>query len=79
MTKYILSGDVKKSTKTKFLFELQNLDEGIETTSDGPEDWDNVEHIGTDRVLGDVFKAWTDGKRNDFVLYFGIKGDEFNN
>lgn len=42
-----------------------------------PEEWDNVLFLGNDPGYGDVFKAWDNGG-NHFILYFGEKGDEFN-
>ena len=39
--------------------------------------YENVLHIGYDKVYGDVFKAWKN-EHDNFVIYFGTKGDEFN-
>ena len=41
-------------------------------------DFENVVFIGHDRNYGDVFKAYNNGKENDFCLFFGDAGDEFN-
>ena len=48
-----------------------------ENHSNNPSNWDNVLHIGTDKSYGDVFKVWDNGKENNFIIYFGVKGDEF--
>ena len=40
------------------------------------EDWQNILHIGTDVIYGDVFKVWNTDE-NYFTIYFGTKGDEF--
>jgi hypothetical protein len=40
--------------------------------------YDNIMWIGHDEHYGDVFKAWNYGQ-NSFTLYFGEKGDEFDN
>ncbi len=42
-----------------------------------PTEWDNVMWLGYDTQDGDVFKAWNDNK-NKFTIYFGTKGDEFD-
>ena len=39
--------------------------------------FENVLHIGYDKQYGDVFKCW-DQNPNEFIIYFGTKGDEFN-
>ena len=40
-------------------------------------DFENVLHIGCNKRYGDVFKCWISNP-NDFIIYFGTKGDEFN-
>ena len=42
-----------------------------------PSKFKNVEFIGSDKDYGEVFKVWDDDI-NEFMLYFGVKGDEFN-
>jgi len=42
-----------------------------------PNNYHNVAFIGHDSEYGDVFKAW-DEDLEDFTLFFGTKGDEFN-
>ena len=44
-------------------------------SSKNPEDFQIVEYIGYDDDYGDVFKAIIG---NRFTIYFGNKGDEFN-
>lgn len=46
-------------------------------TEDTPGQWNNVLLIGSDETYGDVFKCWDDGGENNFTIYFGVKGDEF--
>ena len=76
MTKFIdKSGKVKEVKKTVFT-ECLLRDFALNRDSLAqPEEWDNVEYLGTDSKYGDVFKAWDDDP-NDFTLYFGTKGDE---
>ena len=40
-------------------------------------EWETIEFIGRDFAYGDVFKAYNTDS-NDFTLFFGIKGDEFD-
>ena len=42
-------------------------------------EFDNVVFLGNDVHYGDVFKAWNNGQEHDFIIYFGVKGSEFNN
>lgn len=66
---------VKKQTKfTHYL----NISRTVkETLTDNPSKWNNVLHIGTDKYYGDVFKVWDNGEENNFTIFFGEKGDEF--
>lgn len=78
MTKFInlTKKEVKTTEKTvfkKYLTESFSVGEA----SAGPESWENVAFIGNDALYGDVFKCWNKNE-NDFILYFGTKGDEFN-
>ena len=43
-----------------------------------PNKYDNVMFLGSDNSYGDVFKAWDDEEGDNFFIYFGVKGDEFN-
>ena len=42
-----------------------------------PRSFENVLHLGCDINYKDVFKCW-DSNPNKFTIYFGTKGDEFN-
>ena len=65
---------VKKQTKfTHYVNEYKQ----IINNNDNPLKWDNCLHIGTDKYYGDVFKVWDDNNENNFTIYFGVKGDEF--
>ena len=66
---------VKK--QTKFTHYVDSDKEIQSNETDDPSKWDNCLHIGTDEYYGDVFKVWDDGKENNFTIYFGEKGDEF--
>jgi len=65
--------EVKKTVFEKFLTSrfIVKLSEYT------PNDWKNVKLIGRDEYYGDVFIAW-DNNPNDFGIYFGTAGDEFN-
>lgn len=64
---------VKETVFTSFINSyLKNQEAGNE-----PSAFKNVLHIGFDEVYKDVFKVWNDSE-NDFTIYFGTKGDEFN-
>ena len=79
-TKFItLNGDLKTINKKTVFTKGINGDFSI--TNEiclQPKDWDNVLYLGHDKDYGDVFKAWDDGNEEDFVLFFGKKGDEFD-
>lgn len=80
MTKFsTLDRKKKEVKKTTFRYYInENLEIGASRTT--PESWDNVLHIGYDRVYGDVFKVWSDHHEEDtFIIMFGEKGDEFDN
>lgn len=65
----------KKETEFKLLI---NIHDGPVSAFKEPSDYDNVLFIGHDIQYGDVFKAWNTNSQNIFTLYFGEKGDEFN-
>jgi hypothetical protein len=44
-----------------------------------PNNYDIVEFLKHDKSYGDVFYAYDIGHENDGTLYFGNKGDEFDN
>ena len=63
--------------KTKFTAYL-NSKIVIIPTNMLPESFDHVDFIGNDKDYGDVFKAYHNIDLNQFTIYFGIKGDEFD-
>ena len=78
MTKYLtINGHEPKGERETQFRKAIELDR-IETAGADPENWDNVMWLGYNSVYGDVFKAWDNGSEDDFCIYFGIKGDEFN-
>ena len=75
MTQFIdKSGETKVYRKTVFK-KFVGSDYSIRESSCSPEDFPIVEYIGYDNDYGDVFKAIIG---NRFTIYFGNKGDEFN-
>ena len=72
-TEYISRATTVK--KTQFTRELNNK-MLCTTTTDTPDMFAYVEHIGFNVDYGDLFLAWQDN-RNEAVLYIGTKGDEF--
>ena len=63
---------VKKTVFTHFITDKKTVCDSIRTVNG----FENVLHIGCDKQYGDVFKCWNDV--NEFTIYFGTKGDEFN-
>jgi len=78
MTKYIDLSSTKTESPKETEFK-KCLDEDLEIgdAMASPNRYDNVAFIGHDKEYGDVFKCWDDDE-NDFTLFFGTKGDEFN-
>ena len=76
MTKFIDNITIKK--RTKFLKYL-DVDFEIQSATSEPNHYDFVKFVGSDKIYGDVFLAWSNGFENDTTLYFGEKGDEFEN
>lgn len=76
MTQFInKSGEERLSIrKTRFKKFVATHYEIFESSCD-PSDFEVVEYIGWDSDYGDVFKATKKGR---FTIYFGEKGDEFN-
>ena len=68
-----LNKDKKETVFTYFL----NADKKIQKAEFVPSNFENVLHIGYDPDYGDVFKCW-DNYEENFTLYFGTKGDEFD-
>jgi len=79
MTKYttLENKESKPINRTEFYSRVGTSSIDV-SPIENPYGYDNVIHIGSDKFYGDVFKAWNDGEENDFVLFFGEKGDEFN-
>ena len=76
MTKFIDNTTAKKVIKETVFKELLNSSKKIEPATWGPDDYETVEYIGYEQYYGDVFKA-SNGDRG-YVLYFGVKGSEFD-
>ena len=75
MTQFIDKiGETKVYRKTVFKNFVRD-DYLICKSSKSPEDFQIVEYIGYDYDYGDVFKAI---RGDRFTIYFGYKGDEFN-
>ena len=66
----------KEAKKTVFTKYIKGSHEVVKTTSVASL-YDNVDYIGHDAYYGHVFKAWDDTETN-FAIYFGEKGDEFD-
>ena len=78
MTKFKTLNSNKKEKKETVFTHYVDTGKTIEKTDiDEPEQWKNVLHIGYDDDYGDVFKAWNEDDQNEFVIFFGQKGDEF--
>lgn len=76
MTTFVNKSNKKIVNKTVFTH-IVNGDKGIGIANSSPEQFDIVELIGIDSSYGAVFKAY-DHDSDDFILSFGIAGDEFN-
>ena len=78
MTKFMTLNSVNKEVKNKTVFkQILTEDLNVVNIVTVPSDWDNVLYLGYDGHYGDVFKAWNDGDSCQFTLFFGTKGDEF--
>ena len=79
MTKFI--DNTKKNNSKKTVFEKAlSFDFIVDDAIGNVTDYEKVEFIGYDESYGDVFKAYHDeNDENNFTLFFGVKGDEFNN
>lgn len=79
MTKFTTLGSKPKIIKKETIFNgYLEENKQYRDTKLTPNDFDNVLYLGHDRSYGDVFKCWDDDSDN-FILYFGVKGDEFDN
>jgi len=85
MTKFINGFNTpkkeKKKKKTVFKSILKAPAAGgmITDIFTTPARFDNVVFIGHDKYYGDVFIAYQNGNEDEFTLFFGTKGDEFDN
>jgi hypothetical protein len=69
----------RKTIFTRYLGEDRQIGQVPDSISI-PSNWDNCLFIGTSKEYGgDVFKCWDNGKELEFEIYFGKKGDEFDN
>ena len=86
MTKFIDNTRKNKSKKTVFEkvltfdFAIENAECGLDENAEcGLDFYEKIEFIGHDESYGDVFKAYRDeNDDNNFTLYFGVKGSEFD-
>lgn len=76
MTTFVNKGNSKIANKTIFTHTI-DVNREIVETGQKPKDYEFVELIGIDSIYGAVFKAY-DHDDDDFILFFGITGDEFN-
>ena len=80
MATNFMSLDKKQKENKKTIFtHIVEFDKKIKETSfNKPEDYENVLYIGYDNDYGDVFKVWNEEEENNFIIFFGTKGDEFD-
>ena len=76
MTTFVNKSNREIVNKTVFTH-VVNGDKGFGIADNSPEQFDTVELIGIDSSYGAVFKAY-DHDGDDFILFFGTVGDEFN-
>ena len=62
---------------TKFVSYLNQFKE-LENAGSKPTDFDFVDFLGNDGDYGDTFKAYNIKDPKHFIIFFGIKGLEFN-
>lgn len=43
-----------------------------------PSSFDYVEYLGKNTRYGDMFKVWKEGREEEFYIYVGVAGKEFN-
>ena len=78
MTKFKTLQQSKPKNKTTFDTFLVNKRRITTQAVANPTEYDNVLYIGYSQSYGDVFKAWNDNDEDNFIIYFGKKGDEFD-
>ena len=78
MTKFI--DNTKKNNSKKTVFEKAlSFDFTVDVACADVYDYEKFEFIGYDESYGDVFKAYRDANDdNNFTLFFGVKGSEFD-
>ena len=78
MTKFI--DNAKKKLPKKTVFEkILYFDFTVGDAIENVAEYEKVEFIGHDESYGDVFKAYHDADDdNNFTLFFGVKGSEFD-
>jgi hypothetical protein len=77
MAKFIDNTKNKKDVKKTVFNRKVSMDSVSETVA-LPVDFDNVEFIRNSVVYGDIFFAWYEEDENDFTIFFGERGDEFD-
>ena len=79
MTKYLTLDKKEKPEGKKTVFQkVLSVSQTIEDTHMTPDAYGNVLYLGNDAYYGDVFKVWDKDTDAEFILFFGEKGDEFN-
>lgn len=76
MTTFVNKNGSRIVNKTIFT-NIVDVDRRVRETNMKPEAYKVVELIGIDGSYGAVFKAY-DNDSDDFTLFFGTVGDEFN-
>ncbi len=74
--KDMIEGKAKKR-ETVFTHVLGSDKKAVQLYTNLAPDKDNIIHLGCHQDYGDIFKAWMNGKENEFSIYFGVAGDEF--
>lgn len=70
---------IKNSTIFKYTVGNDNGIPKITTTTLRPNSFNNLLFIGYDSAMDlHVFKAWDDDEEDSHIIFYGIKGDEFD-
>lgn len=79
MTKFTTMKLIEKTKNKKTIFhKVVDYHKGVCEAGLSPGFYDNILFLYTDHSYGDVFLAWNDSREKDRVIYFGEKGDKFN-
>ena len=80
MTKYMTLDKKENPESKKTVFNLMvGSDMEIIDAPLQPDRMEEVLFLGNDESYGDVFLAYIDAKdKSEFAIYFGVKGNEFN-